>query len=201
MPFFVEPVGERRFNVGQKLLALAAPRPPPRSAPARRQMDRHSGRPGLRARRALCPCPAGAQAAHRCPAFLARSPAGVPACRCSSVRMLCSRSASLMITTRTSLTMASSILRTFSAWRSSRLANWILSILVTPSTMCATCSPKRAEISSVVTGVSSTASCSRPAAMAVESSFISASTCATSSGCSTYGSPEARSCAYGAPGR
>ena len=34
----------------------------------------------------------------------------------------------------------------------------------------------------LVTGVSSTASCSRPAAMAVESSFISASTCATSSG-------------------
>ena len=61
--------------------------------------------------------------------------------RCSSVRMLCSRSASLMSTTRTSETMASSILRTFSAWRSSRLANWILSILVTPSTMCATWSP------------------------------------------------------------
>ena len=39
-------------------------------------------------------------------------------------------------------TIASSILRTFSAWRSSRLANWILSILVTPSTMCATWSPK-----------------------------------------------------------
>ena len=43
-------------------------------------------------------------------------------------------------------------------------------------------------------GVSSTASCRRPAAMAVESSFISASTCATSRGCSTYGSPEARTC-------
>ncbi len=55
--------------------------------------------------------------------------------------MLCSRSASLISTTRTSDTMASSILRTFSAWRSSRLANWILSILVTPSTMCATWSP------------------------------------------------------------
>ena len=37
-------------------------------------------------------------------------------------------------------------------------------------------------ISSAVTGVSSTASCSRPAAIAVESIFISASTCATSSG-------------------
>ena len=56
--------------------------------------------------------------------------------------MLCSRSASLISTTRTSATMASSILRTFSACRSSRLANWILSILVTPSTMCATWSPK-----------------------------------------------------------
>ncbi len=62
--------------------------------------------------------------------------------RCSRVRMLCSRSASLISTTRTSVTMASSILRTFSAWRSSRLANWILSILVTPSTMWATWSPK-----------------------------------------------------------
>ena len=31
--------------------------------------------------------------------------------RCSSVRMLCRRSASLMMTTRTSVTMASSILR------------------------------------------------------------------------------------------
>jgi cytochrome c553 len=66
--------------------------------------------------------------------------------RCSRVRMLCRRSASLMSTTRTSETMASSILRTFSAWRSSRLANWILSILVTPSTMWATCSPKPADL-------------------------------------------------------
>ncbi len=108
--------------------------------------------------------------------------------------MLCSRSANLISTTRTSVTMASSILRTFSAWRSSRLANWILSILVTPSTMCATWSPKLAAISSLVAGVSSTESCSRPAAMAVESSFISASTSATSSGWMMYGSPEARVC-------
>ena len=70
--------------------------------------------------------------------------------RCSSVRILCRRSASLIRTTRTSLTMASSILRTFSAWRSSLFANWILSILVTPSTMCATCSPNFAAMSSVV---------------------------------------------------
>jgi len=84
------------------------------------------------------------------------------------------RSASLMRTTRTSLTIARSILRTFSAWRSSRLANWILSILVTPSTMGRPGSPNLETMSSVVTGVSSTASWRRPAAMAVESSFISA---------------------------
>ena len=40
--------------------------------------------------------------------------------------MLCRRSASLMMTTRTSVTMASSILRMFSAWWSSRFANLIL---------------------------------------------------------------------------
>jgi hypothetical protein len=38
----------------------------------------------------------------------------------NNVRMLCSRSASLTITTRTSSTIASSILRTLSAWRTSR---------------------------------------------------------------------------------
>src|ERR1700751_6361719 len=61
--------------------------------------------------------------------------------RCLSVRMLCRRSASLISTTRMSSTMASTILRTFSAWRSSRLARLILSIFVTPSTMWTTCSP------------------------------------------------------------
>src|ERR1035438_268581 len=69
--------------------------------------------------------------------------------KCSRVRILCSRSVSLISTTLTSETMASSILRTFSACRSSRLANSILSMLVTPSTMRATCGPKPAAISSL----------------------------------------------------
>ncbi len=103
-------------------------------------------------------------------------------CRCCSVRILCNLSASLISTTRTSETMASSILRTFSACRSSRFANWILSIFVTPSTMCATWSPNSSAISSLVAGVSSTESCSSPAAIDVASIFISASTSATSRG-------------------
>ena len=83
----------------------------------------------------------------------------------SPVRMLCSRSQSLMIITRTSRLMASSILRRFSACSSSMLENWILVSLVTPSTSRATSSPKAAFRSSSVVGVSSTTSCSRAAAM------------------------------------
>ena len=79
-----------------------------------------AGRRGLRARRAACPCPAGARAARRCPAFRGRSCCCFSGFRCWSVRMLCRRSASLMMTTRTSVTMARSILRMFSAWWSSR---------------------------------------------------------------------------------
>ena len=62
--------------------------------------------------------------------------------RYCSVRMLCRRSASLTRMTRTSSTMASSSLRKFSAWRSSEEEKGILLILVTPSTMWSTSSPK-----------------------------------------------------------
>ena len=96
--------------------------------------------------------------------------------------MLCRRSASLMSTTRMSSTMASIILRRFSACCSSRVAKSIWLILVTPSTMCATCSPNSLRMSTMVTEVSSTESCSRPAAIATGSIFISASTSATPSG-------------------
>ena len=58
-----------------------------------------------------------------------------------TVRMLWSRSPSLMSTTRTSSAMATSILRMFSAWCSSALRTWILPSLVTPSTSFATWSP------------------------------------------------------------
>ena len=58
------------------------------------------------------------------------------------VRMLCRRSASLTRMTRMSSTMARSSLRKFSACRSSEVEKGILLILVTPSTMCSTSSPK-----------------------------------------------------------
>ncbi len=151
-----------------------------RPSPGCRRWDRRTGRPGLPARRGSCPCPGGGRSARRCPGSRARSSAAAPADRYFRVRMLCRRSASLMSTTRMSSIMASTILRTFSACASSDDAKSILLILVTPSTMWATCSPNSALISSTVTVVSSTASCSRPAAMAVVSSRISASRMATS---------------------
>ena len=95
--------------------------PPPPRAPAGRRWDRRSGRPGPPVRRGSCPCRGGARWARRFPGSRARSPACRSGGRCCSVRMLCSRSASLMRTTRMSSTMASIILRTFSAWRSSRV--------------------------------------------------------------------------------
>ncbi len=80
------------------------------------------------------------------------------------VRMLCSRSASLMMSTRQSLAMATSILRTVAACWASFESNWSRSSLVTPSTMRATAGPKSRSMTSVVTPVSSTASWRRAAA-------------------------------------
>ena len=82
---------------------------------------------------------------------------------CTRVRMLCSRSASLTRITRRSRDMATSILRKFSAWASSTLVKLNFSSLVRAATRAATSSPKSAWISSTVTAVSSTVSCSRPA--------------------------------------
>ena len=56
--------------------------------------------------------------------------------------MLWSRSASLMIRTRTSLAIATSILRIVAACWASFESNWMRSSLVTPSTMAATAGPK-----------------------------------------------------------
>ena len=58
------------------------------------------------------------------------------------VRALCSRSASLIIRTRMSLAMATTILRTVSDWAAS--PKLTLSSLVTPSTSMATSGPKSA---------------------------------------------------------
>ena len=100
----------------------------------------------------------------------------------SPVRILCSRSHSLMIMTRTSWLMASSILRRFSACCSSMLENWILVSLVTPSTSRATSAPKADLTSSMVMGVSSTTSWSREAAMLSVSMPRSSTSRATASG-------------------
>jgi hypothetical protein len=59
------------------------------------------------------------------------------------VRMLCSRSASLITSTRGSRAIAMTILRMVSA--SAAAPSLTLSSLVTPSTRCATTSPKSAE--------------------------------------------------------
>ena len=99
-----------------------------------------------------------------------------------SVRMLCSRSASLMISTRQSSAMATSILRTVAACWASLESNWRRSSLVTPSTMRATAGPKSRSMTSVVTPVSSTASCSRAAATVWASSPRSATMPATAIG-------------------
>ena len=72
------------------------------------------------------------------------------------------RSASLTMMTRISSTMASSILRKLSAWRSSAEKKSSLVSLVTPSTQRATSSPNSLRTCSTVTLVSSTTSCSRP---------------------------------------
>ena len=65
--------------------------------------------------------------------------------------MLCSRSDSLMMRTRTSFAIATSILRMVAACCASFESNWTRSSLVTPSTMPATSGPNSAVTSSSVT--------------------------------------------------
>jgi len=96
--------------------------------------------------------------------------------------MLCSRSASLTRMTLMSSTIASSILRKFSAWRCSLEENGMALSLVTPSTTWAISSPNSSRIRSIVVSVSSTTSWRSPAATATVSSFMSARMAATSSG-------------------
>ncbi|CAO0825430.1 hypothetical protein SMICM17S_00028 [Streptomyces microflavus] len=103
------------------------------------------------------------------------------------VRMLCSRSASLMTRTRGSLAMATTILRTVSACAAS--PNLTLSSLVTPSTRRATWSPNSRLRVSRPYSVSSTVSCSRPAIRVAGSIPSSARIVVTASGCVMYGSP------------
>ncbi|CCB77998.1 exported protein of unknown function [Streptantibioticus cattleyicolor NRRL 8057 = DSM 46488] len=103
------------------------------------------------------------------------------------VRMLCRRSASLMTSTRGSLAMATTILRTVSACAAS--PNLTLSSLVTPSTSRATCSPKSRRSASSPYSVSSTVSWRRPAIRVAGSMPSSARMVVTASGWVMYGSP------------
>ena len=92
------------------------------------------GTPGPPVRRGFCPCRGGARWARRSPWSPARCASCLSGDSEPRVRMLCRRSASFTRITRMSLTMASSILRTLSACRSSREARLSLLSLVTPST-------------------------------------------------------------------
>ena len=109
------------------------------------------------------------------------------------VRMLWVRSASLIRMTRTSLAIASSILRNDSAWFCSRVSKASFSSLVSPSTRSATGAPKRSTSSVLLTPQSSMASCISAAIKACASSFHSAHCAATAIGWVMYGSPFLRS--------
>ncbi len=108
------------------------------------------------------------------------------------VRMLWRRSDSLMIRTRRSFAIATSILRMVAACCASFESNLSRSSLVTPSTMAATSAPNSASRSARVIPVSSTASCSRAADTVMSSRPSSATILATDTGWVTYGSPDLR---------
>ena len=97
-----------------------------------------------------------------------------------SVRRLCTRSASLMTSTRRSIEAARIILRnvSLSAWS----PHFDPSSLVTPSTRTATSAPNSAFTWPIVSPVSSTVSCSSAATSVVVSIPMSASRIATASG-------------------
>ena len=98
------------------------------------------------------------------------------------VRMLWSRSAILISTTRMSLLMAMNILRRFSICACSEEEKFARVSLVTPSTSSATVGPKIFSMSSWEASVSSMQSWSRAPRMASQSSPISATIWATARG-------------------
>jgi hypothetical protein len=112
--------------------------------------------------------------------------------RACSVRMLCTRSATLRINTRTSVAAAIIILRTVSA--SAASPQDAFSSLVTPSTTCATAGPNWSRICSRVSEVSSTVSCSSAATRVVVSIPSSARIRVTATGWVMYSSPLLRIC-------
>mmetsp|Transcript_4506 Transcript_4506/g.14974 ORF Transcript_4506/g.14974 Transcript_4506/m.14974 type:complete len:291 (-) Transcript_4506:22-894(-) len=112
---------------------------------------------------------------------------------CRSVRMLCSRSASLTTTIRQSSPMATSIAR----WLRERLVASSRAAAVTPSferfvspsTIEATLGPKQRAMSCSVRSVSSTVSWRRPATMVSRSILSPAKMVDVSTGCTMNGSP------------
>ena len=100
----------------------------------------------------------------------------------ATVRMLCSRSPSLMRRTLGSLAIATSIFRIVAACAAWRVSNETRSSLVTPSTIWATAGPKLASSSGNDTAVSSTESWSRAAASVTSSIPRPARTVATATG-------------------
>ncbi len=108
------------------------------------------------------------------------------------VRMLCSLSASLMMSTRQSFAMATSILRTVAACWASLESNWSRSSFVTPSTIAPTSGPNCSATWDSVILVSSTASCSSAEATDRASRPRSATIVATATGWVMKGSPVSR---------
>ena len=108
----------------------------------------------------------------------------------SMVRILCKRSASLIIITLISSDMAMSIFRIFSACCSSREEKGTLPSLVTPLIKLAISLPNIFVISSKVMSVSSTTSCSKPATTQGVSMPSSTKIQAAATGCVMYGSPD-----------
>ena len=116
-----------------------------------------------------------------------------------SVRRLCKRSASLMISTRTSSPSAIIRRRKLSLVAGryvsiSRIPLRAVESLVTPSTRNATGSPNSLRISSRVRLVSSTVSCNTPAIIVSSSMPHSSRIFFTAKGCTMYGSPVLRNC-------
>ena len=109
------------------------------------------------------------------------------------VRMLWRRSASLMIRTRRSLAMATSILRMVAACWASLESNWTRSSLVTPSTMAATSAPNDAlDVVEGDAGVLDRVVEQRGGDRDVVEARGRRRCVATASGCWMYGSPELR---------
>mmetsp|Transcript_7523 Transcript_7523/g.17191 ORF Transcript_7523/g.17191 Transcript_7523/m.17191 type:complete len:233 (-) Transcript_7523:619-1317(-) len=131
---------------------------------------------------------------------------------CSSVRMLCSRSASLTMMIRKSSLIAMNICRRFSACssigcpptlgptavallpacRAPRASLGSLLTLVSPSTIRRTVEPNKTSTWRKVRSVSSTVSCSSPAITASASMRSPASSPATATGWMMKGSPDLR---------